>query len=88
VARGLRISGLLPAGRGGVKMLYVESSRLNYNPPEFIGLLLLGPSGSHCSGIGKKFTSPDSSPMRSLREEFYCRSRQETKDSKERTIGQ
>lgn len=52
-------------------MLYVESLRLNYNPPEFIGLLWLGLSGSDCSCIGTKFISPSCFPMRCLREEFH-----------------
>jgi len=68
---GCPIPGLPPARRGRGKMLYVESSRLNYNPREFIGLLGLGLFGSHCSGIGAKFISAGCFPMRCLREEFH-----------------
>jgi hypothetical protein len=64
-------------------MLYVESSHLNYNPPEFIGLLGLGRPGSGYSGIGTKFISPRSSPMRRLREKFHWRERAHSKNSKD-----
>ena len=61
-------------------MLYVESSRLNYNPREFIGLLGLGLPGIHYSGIGIKFLSPGFSPMRCLREGFQWRKREHSKN--------
>lgn len=69
------------AGRG--KMLYVESTRLNYNPPEFIGSFGLEHSGSHCSGIGSKFRGPRSFPMRYLREKFHWREWDRSKNRKE-----
>ena len=52
------------------KLLYVESARLNYNPPEFIGLLGLGFSGSHCLGIGSKFIKSRLFPDALLAREF------------------
>lgn len=63
-------------------MLYVESPSLNYNPPEFIGLLGLGLSGSHCLGIGTKLIGPGSSPMRNSWEEFHSRVIEDTKGCK------
>jgi hypothetical protein len=61
------------------KMLYVDLPSLNYNPPEFIGLLGLGLSGSHCLGIGTKLISPGPSPVRHSWEEFHSRVGEATK---------